>query len=303
MNNTLQHFRQQLDTIDEQIAKLLDERMKITDQVGIYKREHSLPPLDASREQAIIENLKKHITHPLLKETIGSIYQQLFYTSRSGHYLKQHQDLPFNKIGVLGLGLIGGSFIKVLKSKQPAIHIATLHRTSKNNHIALEQGYIDEQYTTLQDMANQVDLIVIASPIESVHEYAKAIACLHLQRQNKLIVIDVASVKEHIAKEFETVSNEYVEFVATHPMAGSDKVGFEHAKATMFINRPWVITPHHKNHEDTIGSIKKLIHYVGSNPTILTPHAHDQYAAVVSHLVFLISTYIFAYPSESTNQL
>ena len=294
----LEDLRKQLNSIDEHIVKLLDKRMQITDQVAEYKNEHNLPLTDPKREGEIIQSLKQHIAHNILKETIEDIYQVIFSTSKTTRGFIKSNEMPFKKVAIIGLGLIGGSVAKALKAKDRSIEISTIKRESENSKLAIEQGYIDHVYETWRNLLENVELVILTSSIESIPALAQEISSAATNLSHKVIVIDAASVKTSIATEFENVTSEVVEFLPTHPMGGSDKTGFDNAKATLFINRPWVITPHQKNTEDSTQKIQEFIQFVGSKPIILTPQEHDEYAAVISHLVFIISTYLFAYPFE-----
>jgi prephenate dehydrogenase len=78
-------------------------------------------------------------------------------------------------------------------------------------------------------------------------------------------------------------------------MAGSEKMGFTNSQGMLFVGKPWVITPHKNNPAATLQKIEEFITYLGSNVVTLTAEEHDEYAASVSHMVFLLSTYLFAF--------
>lgn len=294
----LEELRAQLDSIDTQIAKLLDERMQVTDLVAEYKNLHNLPLTDPGREQYIFQNIKKYISNNVLKETVEDIYQVIFSTSKTTRGFIKHTEMPFTKVAIIGLGLIGGSLAKALKAKNRNSTLSTIARNSENTKRAIEQNYIDHVYDSWRELLENVELVILTSSIDSIPQISKQIAAESSYLTHKVIVIDAASVKTNITKAFESLTTEHIEFLPTHPMGGSDKTGFEHAKATLFINRPWVITPHEKNTTHSIEKVTQLVKFLGSNVVKLDAQKHDEYAAIISHLVFLISTYIFAYPSN-----
>lgn len=295
MNINLDTLRKQLDSVDKQIVKLLEERFLITDRVALYKDAHKIPLTDKGREQEVLENIRESVSHGILKEHISDIYEKIFELNKTARKLRQQKTLPFSKIGVIGLGMMGGSIVKALKMKSSDIEIYTIKRKSEDTDLAKKQGYITKEFETIEELAEKCELIIIASPISSVLKIAKLIA---ESKADGLIVIDIASVKKTIAKEFEALTTPDISFLATHPMAGSEKMGFANTQGMMFVNKPWVICPHKKNKTDTIESIRKFIQFVGSKPVVTTGKKHDEDVAAVSHIVFLLSTYLFAFISE-----
>lgn len=95
----------------------------------------------------------------------------------------------------------------------------------------------------------------------------------------------MGSVKEEIVKEFEKLTKENLEFLSTHPMAGSEKQGFQAARIDLFEKAPWIIVPHKKNRT----SVSSFIRSLGAKPIKMTAKEHDQKVALISHLPALIS--------------
>lgn len=185
------------------------------------------------------------------------------------------------KCSILGLGLMGGSLVKALKEK--GFYLSTVKREGENYSL------IDKAYDSLGDMLKETDIVFLATPLSVIFPLAKEIASLAKDSDRSLVVIDIGSVKTQIAELFRSLSSEKVEFVATHPMAGLEKSGYEHSMASLFVDAPWVITPHDKNQESTLEQVENLIRLLGARPLRLTPSEHDEQAALVSHLPYLIS--------------
>lgn len=296
----LNELRKQIDSIDKAILELLEKRMKVTDDVGAYKRAHNQSFLQPQRELDHSAELKMLTKHPVLKEDIPGIFQNIYDTAKKSMNIHSSAELPYKNIAILGLGVIGGSIAKSLKAINSDVRIITLSRESDDIRLAAEEKILDEEYASLEELMKTADLIVIASPIDTVLELAQKIAKIPLNK--KVTVIDVASVKEQISEVFEASTSEMIEFLPTHPMAGSEKMGFAGARLGLFMDRPWVITPHKKNTESTIGSLTKLITLLGSKPVILDPATHDLYVSVVSHLIFVMSTYLFAFVKDTSSE-
>lgn len=285
----IEKSRKNIDEIDQQILSLLNQRMDISEQIGIYKEKNHLALNDSERESDIVQTLIKSADTAALKEHIEMIYSCIFDASRKWQKLQMTKECPFTKVGILGLGLLGGSIAKALKNKSPSTVICALARCDLDQLLARESGLLDQTFTTLEEMAREVDLIVIASPLSTVMSIAEEIASVTRARTQKLFVIDIGSVKTEIAKLFESLCSTKVEFIGTHPMAGSEKQGFANSKTTLFVERPWIITPHKNNTESCLKQIQTLITFLGADPIVLDANIHDEYAALISHVPYIVS--------------
>ncbi len=284
----LTSLRDRLDQIDAQITSLLDERMTMVGQIGQVKYQHNLPLTDKGREGTIVERAEMQVQHPVLKESIGIIFQAIIEGSKISQQFFKYPASPFRRVGIIGLGLMGGSICKAIKLKDPTIEIATMVHSSEDYVLAIENGCIDRSCDTLVELMEYSEVIILASPISSVVPLAEEIQ-RHRYNARKLLVIDIASVKENIVEAFEKLSDARVEFVGTHPMAGTEKRGFANGQATLFVGRPWVVVPHGKNCIQALQQTKAFIRFLGAEPLDLDADVHDQRAALVSHIPGILS--------------
>lgn len=294
---TLDELRHDLNAVDEQILQLLEQRFRLTDEVAVVKNASGAPLTDKAREAELISRLKQSASHPALREYIEDIYTQIMSLNKKARIFNQHDTLSIRSVGIIGLGVIGGSIAKALKSRYHHVQIATIKRDSKDNTYGTAHGYLDCEYETIAELVQSVDCIILATPIETIQDYAHQIAdsAQALHKDKPLIVIDTGSTKQNIAPVFEALTTNRVQFIPTHPMAGSEKMGFEHAKAMLFVQKPWVITPHTACTDESVGRVRELVQYLGSHVEECTPEEHDMLVASVSHLVFMLSTYLFAF--------
>lgn len=299
----LETLRKELNLIDDQLINLLEKRLKIAEKVAQVKDKLNLPKTDSIRESEIIERLKKLTNNLILKDIINSIFQDIFDISKKLRILKKDLKAPFSKIGIIGLGLIGGSIAKAIKSKGQNIQIFTLKRQSANCKLALKNKIINREFKDLAELIIKSEIIILAANISDIIPYAQLINKLNDKIQNKLIVIDVASVKGKITQVFEKLTNDKIEFVATHPMSGSEKSGFIASTSTLFVNNPWIITPHKKNTIEGIDRAENLIKFLGANVMKLGANRHDQLTAKISHLIFMLSIYLYDYAQKSKEAL
>jgi prephenate dehydrogenase len=183
----------------------------------------------------------------------------------------------FNKVVIIGTGLIGGSLGLALKQKQIVGQIIGLSRHQKNAKLAKKLGAIDCIGSSLE-VVRDADLVILAMPIEAIIDIVPRIA---KKLKKDCIVIDVGSTKENIvAKLSALIPN----FLGCHPLAGSEKRGITNLSAGIFTGSLCIITPTVKVNKDTLNKVKLLWQKLGSRIVILTPKRHDQILALTSHL-------------------
>lgn len=151
---------------------------------------------------------------------------------------------------------------------------------SKSPDIAKAKKIIDRVFPTLDALVREVDLLIIATPLSTIIPIARKIKADH-----PLLVIDVGSVKGPTVKEFEKLTKGRVEFLSTHPMAGTEKRGFDAADPDLFKKAAWIIVPHRKNK----AKLAAWIRLFGAKPVVMSADVHDQKMALISHLPALIS--------------
>lgn len=284
----LKKLRDRIDWLDCQIASMLNERMRAADQVGKLKRSSQLNVTDQSREKKVLDQVESLVQHPVLKANISNIYMEIMKESRTAQQFFQSLSMPFQRVGIIGLGLIGGSICKGIKMKDPAIEISALAYPSPDNILAKEGGWIDKEYASISELMQNSDVVILASPISTIIPLAEEIK-RNSDQIEKLLVIDLASVKENIVEAFEKLSVSKVEYVGTHPMAGKESKGFANSQATLFVNRPWVVVPHRKNSKEGIQQAQEFIRYLGAESMLLHASVHDHQAALISHIPSMLA--------------
>lgn len=286
--DTLKIWRDQLDQLDQQIVSLLNKRMQAVEEIGKIKQSNHLTVLDTGREQEVLKRVERFAEHAVLKANMAPIYQAIMTASKQAQQLRQSSASPFKRIGIVGLGLMGGSICKAIKAQDPSIELSTLACTSEDCALAVSEGWISKEYTSLADLMRNSQLLILATPISTVVPLAEEISLLKAHMQ-PLIVMDIASVKRDIVLKFENLSNGSIEYVGTHPIAGSEKRGFAHSQANLFLDATWAIVPHTRNRASTLDSIAEFVRFLGACPMSLAAVLHDQQAALISHLPGILS--------------
>lgn len=192
----------------------------------------------------------------------------------------------FEKIAVLGVGLIGGSFAMSVRAHGLAGHISGYGRTDENLKKALSRGVIDSFYIDPAKAVEGADLVLLSTPVGHFIQLAKLIR--NFLRPGA-IVMDAGSVKGSLVRELESLMPDGVCFVGAHPIAGSERGGVDNARKGLFHDATCIITRTAKSDDSAIRSVKELWISIGAQIREMTPEDHDRIYALVSHLPHAIA--------------
>lgn len=187
------------------------------------------------------------------------------------------------RIGVVGLGLIGGSVASGLKKRKLVEQIIGYDKDAASLASALEAGVIDCAASSVADSAKCVDIMIIAVPVLSVQSILEQIPL------NKIIT-DVGSVKAPIIEASRIAYGKVPEkLVPGHPIAGSEKQGITSANPDLFENHTVILTPLKSTDENATETIRKLWQSLGSQVIEMSAARHDNILAQTSHLPHLLA--------------
>jgi prephenate dehydrogenase len=189
-------------------------------------------------------------------------------------------------ISIIGLGLIGGSLGLALRESPINVIVCGWDRDPAVITGALERGAIQRSAFTLAEAVGDADVVVLATPVMVVKAILPAIAP-YLKRG--AVVTDVASTKAQVMTWAEEILPHSVSFIGGHPMAGSEQHGISHARADLFRNAVYCLTPHERATPEALALVEKLVAAIGARPLSIPAATHDAYVAAVSHLPFLLS--------------
>jgi prephenate dehydrogenase len=193
--------------------------------------------------------------------------------------------LPFQRIAMVGLGLIGGSLVKSFRRTAPACQLIGV-----DYHEALLQArdQLDEVFLP-HDLANalrQADLVFLATPISTILQLLPEVA---RTVPPGAVVTDVGSAKSRIV---ETARQHFIGeryFIGGHPMAGREKGGWENADPFLFEHTAYALTPPPDFPPDRLDALKNLLHAFGAHVVLIDPKEHDRVVADISHLPQLLA--------------
>jgi len=197
------------------------------------------------------------------------------------------RDVPFETVAIVGVGLIGGSIAAAVKQRRLCGRVIGVGRSAERLRSAEDAGLIDAGETELPAAARQADLLIVCTPVDRI-----AADVLEAARHCHpgALLTDVGSIKAAICRQLAGRLPEEVTFIGSHPLAGSEKNGFEHADAGLFDNRVCVVTP---VAESSAVAGAPALHRsrlrgfwasLGMTVVETTPEKHDAILAVTSHV-------------------
>ena len=199
------------------------------------------------------------------------------------------------KIGIIGLGLIGGSIGLKLQSLDHIVYGITNNEFNKKR---AEERKLANVVSCDYQLLKDCSLIILALPIEElVNPSENLINSIPLN----IVLTDVGSIKDPIVKQWE---KSHPLFVGSHPMAGTEKKGVNAGCADLFDNAKWIITPTAKTKKKGLDTLTKLISSMNCDLCFTSPILHDQSVALISHLpIYLASCLIDTANTEENKEL
>ena len=192
----------------------------------------------------------------------------------------------FNKVTLIGIGLIGSSIARVIKRDKIARHLVAVAKSKKTIDTVLKLGIADSVTLDSSEAVKDADMVMLCSPLGT---YKKIVLEIGPNLKRGCILTDVGSVKGCVFEDIEIEKLLGVNLVPAHPVAGTEYSGPEAGFVELFEGRWCVITPDKSASKESIEKISKLWEAAGSNVEIMDPNHHDQIMAMTSHLPHLIS--------------
>ncbi|GCE12370.1 prephenate dehydrogenase [Tengunoibacter tsumagoiensis] len=192
----------------------------------------------------------------------------------------------FQRVTIIGLGLIGGSIGLALRKAEAAREVVGYDMGKGVCDRARQIGAISQASTDLADAVRNAELVILATPVRTISHLFQQLAPLLTPGT---VVTDVASTKAQIIGWAEEFLPHHVAFVGGHPMAGKEISGVEAADATLFYKRIYCVTPTAHTQPVAIQKVSTLAEIIGARIRLLDAHDHDRQVAAISHLPFLAS--------------
>jgi cyclohexadieny/prephenate dehydrogenase len=192
----------------------------------------------------------------------------------------------FDRIALIGFGLIGGSIARAARAQGLAKEIVATARSEKTRARVMELGIVDRVVETNAEAVDGADLVILCIPVGACGPVAADIAG-HLKPG--AIVSDVGSVKAAVVKDMAPHLPASAHFVPAHPVAGTENSGPDSGFAELFINRWCILTPPEGVAAEAVERLRAFWAAIGARVEIMTPEHHDLVLAITSHLPHLIA--------------
>lgn len=189
-------------------------------------------------------------------------------------------------IGFIGLGLIGGSLARALKKHKPDLTVMAYMRSRDRLEKAHADGVVDVILDGVDERLGQCDMIFLCTPVEYNEQYLAAVKPF---LKEGAIVTDVGSTKTSIHRAVKALEMEQ-SFVGGHPMAGSEKTGYENSTDHLLENAYYMITPPKGAPESHVERLVAVARAVNAIPMVISCEEHDLAVAAISHLPHIVAS-------------
>jgi len=203
----------------------------------------------------------------------------------------------WNSVTIVGVGLIGASLGLALRERGLARHVVGVGRRAVSLRKAKQRGAASTTTTNLPRGVAEAELVVVCTPVEAVVAHVlETAACCPVGT----VITDAASTKASIVKalDAELPTRAPGMYVGSHPMAGSEKAGPEHARADLFDGRVAIVTPTRRTPPTALRVVEQLWEGLGSRVIHMSPGDHDRSVAMISHLPHLLASALAATTPE-----
>ena len=192
----------------------------------------------------------------------------------------------FDRVALIGVGLIGSSLSHAMRRGGLARHIAGHARSERTRVKAVELGLVDSIHPDAASCVRDADLVIICSPVGT---YAEIGAAIRGSLKPGAILSDVGSVKQAVIRDLGPNVPDGVHFVPGHPIAGTEHSGPESGFATLFDGRWCILTPPPGTDEKAVEKLVRFWRACGSQVEVMEAGHHDKTLAITSHLPHLIA--------------
>lgn len=200
--------------------------------------------------------------------------------------------IPFRRVVIIGVGLIGGSIAAALKQLDEAPHVYGIGPREDTLKTALAAGALDD-YAVSDDLKadgwlapGASDLVIIATPVSAAREWFERLEACHYDG----IITDVASTKTVITRIADEVLSDPTRYLPGHPMAGSEVNGFGGARADLFQGAYWILCPEQDTQDEVFLKLHETFSALGARIISISRDQHDSAVAIISHVPHMVAS-------------
>ena len=191
-----------------------------------------------------------------------------------------------NTVSIIGCGLIGSSILRAIQNKNLAKEVRIFDLSKEVTTYLKKENICSYISTDIRQCVKNSDLIIIATPLSS---YKEIILSIKDDLKKGSILTDTGSVKKEVMKIIHNINLKEINWIPSHPIAGTEESGPKAGYADMFENRWCIISPPKESAKQPIQILKSLWEAFGSKVKIMTPEEHDEILSLTSHLPHAIA--------------
>jgi len=192
----------------------------------------------------------------------------------------------FNRLLIIGCGLLGSSILRAASNKKLSKKIFIYEKSNKNISEVKKLKIPCQILKNLNKDISDIDFVIICTPMS---EYHKIIPKLNAHLSSKSIITDVGSTKTNVLKLIKKQLEKKLKWIPSHPIAGSEVSGPEYGNKNLFLNKWCIIIKEKKQNSKKINLLKKFWKKIGSKVVLMNPVNHDKIFSITSHLPHLIA--------------
>ena len=192
----------------------------------------------------------------------------------------------FNIVSIIGCGLIGSSILRAIQIKKLAKEVRVFDLSKDVAAFLKKENICSNISTDIRQCVEDSDLIIVATPLSS---YKEIILSIKGVLKKGAILTDIGSVKKEVMKIIHNINLKEINWIPSHPIAGTEESGPKAGYADMFENRWCIISPPKNTTEKPIKILKSFWEAIGSKVKIMTPEKHDEILSLTSHLPHAIA--------------
>jgi prephenate dehydrogenase len=205
----------------------------------------------------------------------------------------------FNKVAIIGVGLLGGSLARDIRQHKLAHNIVGVVRSRSTAQYVLKEQVVDE-IQPLEQALEGADLVVLATPMQAMLPLLAA--CAHLISP-QAIISDVGSVKTDLYTQLSATQPQLLkQFVLAHPIAGGESSGVNASRTGLFVNKHLIITNTDEVSSNAVKTVSELWRAVGAKVLAMSLHEHDAIFAKTSHLPHVVAFSLVNYLNGESNR-
>lgn len=193
--------------------------------------------------------------------------------------------MRIKQVTIIGVGLIGGSIAKAL-ARLNEFRIVCVDADCSNLEGAKNDGFTIKSADDIQEGVENADLIFICTPVTTI---PKMVKCISPYLKDGAIITDVGSTKKWAIKEIDANITKNNYYIGGHPMAGSEKSGYQNSIPDLFNNASYILIPDESTPGNVVNEMINIVRMMGAQPVIMDMDNHDASVAFISHLPYVAS--------------